>query len=103
MCYIATYDMSSTMYAVVYGESWEDVDYFSSFQKACACLIVHSLHMEDGFHPMLYGYGKEEHESQYTRTINMYGVKKLHELRRFDETLVKQNPLIALHLVESIF
>lgn len=95
----------STFYALVYGDHWEDIQYFSSFNKACAKLIIQSRFIEDsGFYPMIFGYKQDplNENGTYGRTKNMLCVMKIDELKRFDEAAIMENPMIAFHLVESI-
>lgn len=97
----------NTFYALVYGESWEDVEYFASFNKACQKLIIQSrfLEADSAFHPIILGYNHNASygNGTYGRTKNMLGVMKLDELKRFDEKAIMENPMIAIHLVEHIF
>lgn len=42
------------MYTVVYGREWEDVAYFSSFEKAVIKLFIQSCPQLDSFIPVLH-------------------------------------------------
>lgn len=93
----------STFYMVVFGESWEDVEYFSSFQKACAKLVIQSRNPANSFHPILLEYNREPSGGTYGRSKPIMGIAKLEELYRYDELALKENPTLAFHLVEIIF
>lgn len=91
-------------YAVVYGDSWEDIEYLSSFHKAKAKLVIQTRYMESGsFHPLLIGYSHNNTNDTYGKTRNFFGIKKLDELFKWDETALKQRPELAFDLVEMIF
>lgn len=89
-------------YAVVYGNDWEDIEYFSSFQKACAKLVIQSRSPSNSFHPMLFEYSRESSGGTYGRTKNIHGIMKLEELWRYDERSLKENPMQAFHLIEIV-
>lgn len=89
------------MYAVVYGNSWDDVDYFTSYNKACIKLIIQSIEMKD-FPPFLMEYIAGDHGTM-ERTKNMMAILDQEALKKYDKTEVKQNPYSVFHLIKSIF
>lgn len=93
-------------YAVVYGNSWEDIDYFSDFQTACHKLILQTREMSS-VHPMMFEYSTSEEDAYgkgtYGRAKPVYGITKREELDRFDIAALKRTPACAMHLVETIF
>lgn len=91
----------SKFYAVVYGNGWEDIEYFSSYNKACIKLIIQTLDMTT-FHPLLVEYINSDH-GVMERTKNMMAITDLSCFQNLVKTEVKNNPYIAFHLVKHIF
>lgn len=89
------------MYAVVYGNSWEDIEYFSSYNKACIKLILQTLEMTT-FHPLLMEYVVGDH-GVMERTKNMMSIVDLSSFQNLVKSDVKINPYIAFHYVKHIF
>ena len=65
---------TATLYIVVYGNEWEDIMYFSDFQKAKRKLLIqtHAYDKDerDKFYPCLYEL--KEDNGVYKRTKNCY-------------------------------
>lgn len=93
--------MRTTIYAVVYGNGWEDVDYFTSLYHARAKLVIQSLNMNT-FHPMLMEYVDGDH-GVLQRTKNMMAITDKAALQALDPNDVKANPIIAFNLIKHIF
>jgi hypothetical protein len=92
-------------YAVVYGDSWEDIDYFYSFHQARTKLVIQTRNVEHAsFHPLLIAYNRDPCSGCYGRTREFYGipVSKLPDLLALDDVMLKNNPEIAFKLIESI-
>lgn len=95
-------------YALVYGNGWEDIDYFFNFNKARAKLVIQTRHAaasDDGFHPMLIGYNEDASNGTYGRMRDMYGIpkNKFLELLKHDEVTIKLNPELGCDLIEMVF
>jgi hypothetical protein len=90
-------------YAVVYGDTWEDIQYFSSFHKARANLVIQTRFKDNSFHPILIGYSHNNSDDRYGSTRNYFGIKRYEELFKWDEVTIKQNPELAFDLIEMIF
>lgn len=88
-------------YAVVYGDNWEDIDYFSGYNRACEKLIRQTLHMTK-FHPFLMEYMPGDH-GVMERTKNMMAVTNLTEFNTLDKAQVALYPDIAFDHIKSIF
>jgi hypothetical protein len=91
---------------VVYGDHWEDIEYFSSFHKARKNLVIQTRFKDSSdssFHPFIIAYSDHPHDGTYGRTKNYLGIKKVDELMKFDELALKQNPEDAFHLIEMLF
>ena len=106
---IQLFYIMTIFYAVVYGSYWDDIEYFSGFHQACKKLIIQTLEFVakgcSGFHPMIVEYNKDPYgNSTYGMTKNMFGIMKddLEELARLEPAIVKENPMIAIHLINII-
>lgn len=92
-------------YAIVYGDSWEDVDYYYSFQQARAKLVLQTRDaalQNLSFHPMLIVYNRDPCSGSYGRTREIYGIpkNKITQLKSYDDMMIKMNPEIAFYLIE---
>lgn len=99
----------TTFYAVVYGSYWDDIEYFSGFHQACKKLVIQTLDFvlknRTGFHPMIVEYNKDPcGNATYGMTKNMFGISDtdLDEFGRLEPASVKENPMIAIHLINLI-
>lgn len=90
-----------TWYAVVYGDNWEDIEYFSSYKKACVKLVVQTLGMTS-FHPFMMEYADGDHGTM-ERTKNMMAIQDLQAFNELDKTAIKLNPESAFDYIRSIF
>ena len=89
------------MYAVVYGNGWEDIEYFTSYNKACCKLIIQTIGMTS-FHPMLIEYVDGDHGTM-ERTKNMMAVTDLQAFANLDKHATKMDPCSAFDYIKSIF
>lgn len=95
-------------YAMIYGDKSSDVEYYVSLQKACEKLIIQTVafvHGETSFHPMIIEYHKcSDDYDMYGRTKYTMCVREenLMQLKRFDISQVKANPLIAIDYIEPL-
>lgn len=95
----------TTFYAVVYGSGWDDIEYFSGFHQACKKLIIQTLGSST-FHPMIVEFNHDPCGSgTYGMTKNMFGIggSNLEEFARLDPVKVKENPMLAIHLINLIW
>lgn len=84
------------LYIVVYGNSWEDIMYFTSLDAAKTKMIVQSMSPLDGFKPVMYEYNYDVY-GVYCRSKRYWSVcpKALEEMGNI------KNPQLALQLVEE--
>jgi hypothetical protein len=52
---------------------------------------------------MLIEYNRDMSGGTFGRSKPIFGIAKLEELYRYDETALKENPTAAFHLIETIF
>jgi hypothetical protein len=93
------------LYAVVYGNSWEDIEYFHSYAKACTKLIIQTLGMKHGgnsFHPMLMEYVTSDH-GEMGRTKNMMAITDLKTFFDIDKDQIIYNSESVFDMIKSIF
>lgn len=87
----------SSFYAVVYGNEWEDIMYFSDFERAKRKLIVQSVNLTS-FVPVMIEYNKNEsgvfgrskHEWHVDQSIMQIFVQK------YTSTEIYKNPDFAI-------
>ena len=95
--------MTMMLYAVIHGKSWNDIEYFTSFQKACASLILLTRYNDvDDFHPFMYSFTSDD-EGCCRQTFNALRISNMEELYQFDQEALNSDPTIAKYLIEMSF
>ena len=90
-----------TLYAVVYGSSWEDIAYFTDIQKAKIKLVIQTLsnHYDKYYPPFLNEY--VSFNGNFFRTKNkMYVDHITMKLMGFTDTEILENPSLALKSIK---
>ena len=63
------------MYAVIYGEEWEDIIYFTDFDKARARFVIQAIgyieHPVECSYPIMYAFQDEEGELVHARMFQL--------------------------------
>lgn len=88
------------MFAVVYGQKWEDVAYFTSFEKAQIKLIVQTLDYNN-FYPFMMEYNSHDSghmmRSKYSFTVQHQELQKAKEI--YTEEHLRKHPQQLLDFI----
>ncbi len=94
----------NTVYAVICGESWEDIYYFHSYTKARENLVIQTVYMRknnNNFHPFIVAYEKANH-GEIHRTMDIVAVTDLASLFAIPQADLVANPSTAFHLIHNV-
>ena len=93
------------MYVLVYGEEWEDISYFTDYNKACIKLIKQSIsyvERQGEFYPFMNTYDDIDGvmiKQQTVFSMNFNKYKELLKIVRLDE--IKAHPELAINTIET--
>jgi|UniRef100_A0A6C0BER2 hypothetical protein len=88
------------LYVVVYGQKWEDITYFTSFEKAQIKLIVQTLNYVD-FYPFMMEYNLHDYghmiRSKYSFILQHQELEKAKELHTIEH--LRKNPQLLIDAI----